>query len=256
MGQSSNDLTRWQPGSLETLRNHDDLPMAIMLTEYEHVREVRAAHVGNAFSQVGQLFLAASIAIAATATLVGVNLADAGIAGAVTITATGAIVLVLGSLVFSRLLTVKIRRYEYNLYLAAIREYFVVRAPTVESYILQARIYETGRFRPRYGVLHLIALSNSTLVGLGVGATVWILDGPILSAIAVGSATAIFFLMCHSVYGSSRIDRTQRGMRSFLDSRGLLIETARVSNTEPQRTSQQGGDPTVGPATPTFGETL
>jgi hypothetical protein len=123
----------------------EDLALTVALAEYEAVREMRrGAHEGSA-ARFNYFLVVASGGTAVVAGLLGSGgLATARGAAAVAI---GAMVLLVGGVVFVRLVHYRVTGLEYNTALDALRTYLVSRAPEVGPYVVMPTLADDVRLR-------------------------------------------------------------------------------------------------------------
>jgi hypothetical protein len=206
-------------------RENDSRVLDVMLAEYELIRELRTAHSGNASVQVGQLFVAASVAVAAIAAVASLG-GEMTAMRSVAIAGIGATMLGLGLLVFSRFVELSVRRYEYDVYLNAIRTFMIERLPEIRSYVLLPTLQEsTRRTAPSVRVARMVTAFDSALVGAGAAAavwaaahTAWLAAVAALPAIAASAAS-------HMWYEHRTITRKRRYLSEVLEARGWAAET-------------------------------
>jgi hypothetical protein len=200
-----------QPANVHTATNDEALTIA--LAEYEHVRQLRIAHTDNASNQVGQLFIGASVAVAAIAGLVGLAGDNIGDAVPVALLGIGCTVFGLGVLVYLRMQRTRRWRFIYDTSLAALRTYMVRRVPEIRPYVLEGILgTDPAKFRPhRRGVLLVIVLANSIVVGLvgGYAAWLYVARQPAVSAI-VGTLGFVVALASHVTSDRRLVARTNR----------------------------------------------
>lgn len=205
-------------------RENDGRVLDVMLAEYELVRELRTAHSGDASAQVGQLFVAASVAVAAIAAVA--SLGDELTAmRTVAVAGIGATMLGLGLLVFRRFVGLSVHRYEYDVYLNAIRTFMVERLPEIRSYVLLPTLHESAdRTAPSFGVARMVATFDSILAGAGAAAAVWAAAHTVwLAAVAALPAIAVSGAL-HIWYERRTITRWRGYLAEVLKARGWTVE--------------------------------
>jgi hypothetical protein len=152
----------------------DDIDLTVALAEYEAVREMRrGAHEGSA-ARFNYFLVVASGGTAVVAGLLGSGGSEPARTAAAA--AIGAMVLMIGGVVFVRLVHYRVTGLEYNTALDALRTYLVDRAPAVRPYVMMPmladdiRLRMSSRVRSWTGLASTVGLVNSVLLALAVGA--------------------------------------------------------------------------------------
>jgi hypothetical protein len=183
----------------------DDVDLTVALTEYEAVREMRrGAHEGSA-ARFNYFLVVASGGTAIVAGLLGSDgSAPARLAGAVAI---GAMVLMIGGVVFVRLVHYRVTTLEYNTALDALRTYLVDRAPAIRPYVMMPmltddiRLRMGTRIRSWTGLASTVGLVNSVLLALAVGGlSGWAASPSWWVAIGPGLVTLALAVVAHRAY--------------------------------------------------------
>lgn len=193
-----------------------DLGMTVALTEYAELSELRRrADQGSAARFNYFTAVAAAGAAIASALLASSSTGDAArLAAAATI---GGMLLLLGIVSFVRLVNYRLSRAEYTAAMAALRSYFVLRAPDVGSYI----VLPTGDYtvHPKRGPLArpswvdlamTVGFINSAVVAAAVAwtSTYWI-KSTMISVLA-GVLSLVVLVLCHRAYELTLFRRTFR----------------------------------------------
>ncbi len=198
----------------------DDFALTIALAEYEAVREMRrGAHEGSA-ARFNYFLVVASGGTAVVAGLLGSG--DTDTARTAAALAIGAMVLLVGGVVFVRLVHYRVTGLEYNTALDALRTYLVSRAPEVGPYVVMptladdVRLRMSSRVRSWTGLASTVGLVNSVLLALAAGA----LSGWARShwgvALVAGLIVLVNAVLGHRAYERAIIDRAITRLRDRL----------------------------------------
>jgi hypothetical protein len=193
-----------------------DPSLTVALAEYAELSELRrradqgSAARFNYFTAVA----AAGAAIASALIASSDKNPAAQLAGAVAI---GAMLLLLGVMSFVRLVNYRLSRAEYTAAMAALRSYFVHRAPDVGPFI----VLPTGDYsvRPRRGPLAkpswvdlamTVGFINSALLAAAVGWALWWWGQPMPRVLSTAGIVLIIAIAIHRGYELIRFRRTFR----------------------------------------------
>ncbi|GAA1409047.1 hypothetical protein GCM10009662_45370 [Catellatospora coxensis] len=166
-------------------RAADDIELAVALTEYQKIIEMRRAVSDQAHNRYNFFLVIATAVAAVSAGLVGSNIDPEVRIGAVA--ALAALMLLMGPAVFLRQLRFTGTSHRYGLAEQALRSYLVRRAPQVAPYVLLPTLDDPGLFLPTatggrqrqreaVGLAASIGLVNSALLAAGGGLALSALD--------------------------------------------------------------------------------
>jgi hypothetical protein len=183
-----------------------DVPLTIALAEYEAVREMRrGAHEGSA-TRFNYFLVVASGGTAVVAGLLG---SGGGVSSARNLAALtiGGMVLLIGAVVFVRLVHYRVTGLEYNTALDAMRTYLVRRAPQLRPYMLMptldddVRARMMSRARGWTGLAQTVALVNSVLLAVAVAMLCgWAAAPRWWVAVVAGLLTLALAVFAHRAY--------------------------------------------------------
>jgi hypothetical protein len=196
--------------------------LTIALAEYEAVREMRrGAHEGSA-ARFNYFLVVASGGTAVVAGLLGsAGALSTGRTAAAF--AVGAIVLLVGGIVFVRLVHYRVTGLEYNTALDALRTYLVARAPELRPYVLlptlekDIRLRMGSRVRSWTGLAQTVALVNSVLVATATAALVAWGTGTVWAAAGCGLLMLAGAVAVQRVYERVVVRRAIARLHEHLD---------------------------------------
>ena len=192
-------------------RDFDDVELAVVLNEYSFVREQRRNNRDGSNARFNYFLVVATGGTALVAGTLGVpggvtvpRIAAAGV--------MGALVLVIGLLVFVRLVHYRLSDIEHCYHLNALRTYLLRRAPSVRSFVLlptfddeESSLPLSARARGWAGLAQTVGVVNSVLIGTAVAVAGCYLRFPgapwwVPAAVAAGAVAAGVSLLLHRRY--------------------------------------------------------
>jgi hypothetical protein len=200
-----------------------DVALDVALAEYEFAREQRRLSYEGSAARFNYFLLIASGGTAAVAGLVGTQQVSdtARTVAAMTI---GGVVLLLGFVIFVRLVNYRLVAIEYAYTINALRTYLLTRAPQLRPYSLLPTLDDADAVPygfPRYrglrswtGLAQTVGLVNSVLAGLAVGVLTRSADAAGWAAIVSGAGLAIACSLAHRAYERRLIGDIDGRMRS------------------------------------------
>ncbi|GEM_PF-6716473 len=216
----------------------ENIELTVALNEYQTVREQRQSNRDGSNARFNYFVLIASGGTAVVAGMLG-SPGGSGTARFAAAAAVGGVALMVGLIVFVRLVYYRLSAIEHAYALNALRTYLLRRAPGVRPYVLLPTLDDDEAQTPHAiavqgwsarswaGQAQTVGLVNSVLSGLAGATVAHVVHPTWWAATAVGVALAVASLLLHRRY----------------EQRAVRLTTARI-----ERRAQQRVNPLVVPA--------